>query len=144
MRMKRMPNSSDPFQGTYSLSKTAGTGLIILGFIVFVAMFFLLQKNKPEGAENLPYYLPWCIGYGIPCLLCAGTGVYWILHDIKRPYDCFIFSIICFVFAGFGIGGSIPFGVVWQNVEFIISGIVIAACEAVIAFLTIRSYQERK
>ena len=141
--MKR-PLKTEPFQGTISLSKTAATGLVIIGFIIFVAMFFLLQRNKPEAVDNVSYYLPWCIGYGVPCLACAATGIYWLLHEIKKPYSCFVFSIICMVFAGLAALGSIPFGVVWQNVEFIISGIVIALCEGAIAFLTMRSFKEGK
>ena len=141
--MKQLPQSNNPFSTAYSLAKTAATGLIICGIISFVAMFFLLQKNYVSG-DKLPYYLPWCLGYGIVDLLIAGTGVYWITHEVKKPYEAFVFSIVVIVMATVVLGGSIPYIAIWGNVEFFVSTLVIAACEITIGILAIRSYLERK
>ena len=137
----RQPNDrKQPFASTYSLTKTAGTGLIICGIITFIAMFYLLRSAEKNVTDQLSYYLPWCLAYGVPCLGVAGTGIYWITHEIKKPYSAFVFSIVCIVLGALMLGACVPFIAIWGNIEFFISCLVIAASEIVIASLAISCY----
>lgn len=143
MRESR-PTRSEPYQSTYALSKTSATGLIILGVVIFVAMFYLLQNGYTGAKDGASYYLPWCLSYGIPCVLVAGVGVYWLTHEIKKPFETKVFAILCIVIGTVGMGVSIPNIAVWGNVEFFLSVLIIAACEMALGIVTLKSYLESK
>lgn len=141
--MARYPRATDPYQASYSLSKTSATGLLIDGVVTFLAMFYLLHRARPDDPTPA-YYLPLCLAYGIPCLVAAIAGVFWMTREIRKPHDVVIYSIICIVFAGLSFFSAIPLLAVWGNVEFMVCIMVIAACEIVIASVAIKSYKEGK
>ena len=137
-------NALEPFSAARSLSKTGATGLILTGIVSFVAMFFLLQARKGEAGDMVAYFLPWCIGYGIPDLAMAGLGVWWLTHEMKNPFELQVFAIICMVGGVVGLGLSFPYIILWGNVEFFVSMIVISLLEIGLGILTLRAYLKRE
>ena len=119
-----------------SLVKTLGTAMLIAGLIAFAAMFFALQKKSPEGIDPLPYYLPWCLSYGIVNLLIAAYGVVGLLYVDEEKTGLMKASGIFGIIAGSLILlEGLPLAIFLSNGEFCVSLIVIGVCVGVIGYL---------
>ncbi len=130
-------------KGKGSLHRTLSTAMIIAGFIAFAAMFFPLQKNKPTEADPAPYYLPWCLVYGIICLAIAGLGVAGLLLDEDRRDGLRkAFPILGIASGGLVIIMSLPIIIVWSHFEFFISLALIGGCLLAIAILSYKEFKD--
>ena len=141
--MARRNNRVEPFQTTFNLTKTTGPSMIIVAFIIFIAMFYCLNKSYVEG-DKLAYYLPWCLGYGIPAVLVAAWGVYGATRQDKIRSQMLKVLIGGIVASVLDIAGTIPLLAVWGNVEFFVSGLVIAACCAGISITGLVALSQAK
>ncbi len=117
--------------------------MIIVAFIIFIAMFYCLNKSYVEG-DKLAYYLPWCLGYGIPAVLVAAWGVYGATRQDKIRSQMLKVLIGGIVASVLDIAGTIPLLAVWGNVEFFVSGLVIAACCAGISITGLVALSQAK
>lgn len=124
-----------------SLFRTMAMACIIASIISFVAMFWPLRKAAPEGA-GLPYYLPWCLPYGIVDLGIAATGVAFTTLSKEKPGLYKPGNIVGIVFSSLLIAQAFPIVIVFGNWEFFLSVAAIGACVLAISILGLTSLKE--